>query len=250
MGATCGAGGVAGAPRSHDLPPLPRPDRASAACTPAAAFCLDANTNASGFYGLFIPANYIQSQEGGAPLDNCTWQVEADYGDGSPPGKYVFEEDKLFTAGHTFPEPGVYDVVINATEGQHIDESPCPDLLIEATITYPEPPPQEEAEEAAPGGPGAEAPGGGGGAPAAPPPAGTPPPAPPHQPYWSGCGGGVRAHLIACRKAKRVIRSARAFLSRARLEQGASFRAAGFTCRLRGNGDVACRRGRQRVLGA
>jgi hypothetical protein len=184
-------------------------------------------------------------------LKECTWEVEAEYGDGSPNGSYVFSEAIGLEAEHTYPEPGVYTFDAYATHGEHDGTSePCPDVHVEATVVYPDSTPPEEPEEPAPEGPGVQAPGGGSSAAAATqPPAAAEPPATQPNPYWRACGGGIRVHLVACHRAKQVIRAARDLLSRARLEQGASFKAAGFSCRLLGNGDLACRRGKQRVLG-
>ena len=84
-------------------------------------------------------------------LDGCTWDVEAQYGDGSEPGEYVFSETDGLEAEHTYPEPGVYTFDAYATEGLHDGTSePCPDLHIQATVTYPEPPPPKEPEEPEP----------------------------------------------------------------------------------------------------
>jgi hypothetical protein len=227
------------------------PAWASAAECPADK-CFEFTTSPNGVYVLTIPARGIALIPGGSGLADCKWSVKAEFGDGSEPEELEFDASKAFTSSHTFPAPGVYIVDIYATEGIHAGSSTaCPDLHIQAKVTYPEPVP-EESEEPAPEGPGAQAPGGGGGAAAATQaPAGAAAPAPPPgSPYWKACGGVARAHLVACRKAKRVIRAARSLLSRARLEQGASFKAAGFGCRLRGNGDLACQRGKQRVLGA
>jgi hypothetical protein len=223
---------------------------ASAAECPA-DYCTERTTMPNGIFELKIPPKYIAfiPIEGSSELVDCTWQVRVDFGDGSEPEKLEFDASKEFSASHQFPEPGVYYVEIYAEEGIHAgNKTECPDEHIQAKVTYPEPPPKE-TEEPGTEGPGTQPPGGGGGAVAAatPPPAAAPTPAP--GPPWRACGGGIRAHLVACRRAKRVIRAARAFLSRAKLEQGASFQAAGFSCRLRGNGNLSCRRGRQRVLG-
>ena len=229
------------------------PQRAEAIdCQTAICVSLpERTTDAKGKYTLFIPADYVGTQY--PDLNGCTWQVNAQFGDGSEPEEYEFHEESNFGASHAFPEAGHYQVVIDATEGERSDHSECPDVHIEVPVTYPVPPPPKE-EESAPESPGVQPPGGGGGggaaAAATQQPAGAAPQPQPRPPYWHACGGGVRAHLVACGKAKRVIRAARALLARARLEQGATFRVAGFSCRLRGNGDVACRRGKQRVLGA
>jgi hypothetical protein len=183
-------------------------------------------------------------------LKECTWEVEAQYGDGSPPGSYVFSEAAGLEAEHTYPEPGTYTFNAYATNGMHDGTSePCPDVHIEATVIYsdstPEEPEGHEPEGVKP------PPSGGAGSPAVTLPPLIIPPlrSPKPVPFWKACGGGVRAHLVGCDKAKRVIHSARELLSRSRPEQGATFRAAGFSCRVRNGGTLSCRHGAQRVLG-
>lgn len=214
-----------------------------------ADYCTERTTNSNGVYILVIPAGGIALVPGGSAFADCKWNVKADFGDGSEPEELEFDAAKEFRSSHKFPEPGIYYVDIHASNGVHAgDLTKCPDLHIRAKVTYPEPPP-EETEEPGPEGPGAQAPGGGDAVVAIQPPVAAAGPTPQPSPYWRACGGGVRAHLVACRRAKQVLRTARALLSGARLEQGATFRAAGFSCRARANGDLACRRGQRRVLG-
>jgi hypothetical protein len=222
-------------------------ERAAAAECPA-DYCLELKTNANGIYVLTIPAEGIALMPGGSALADCIWQVEAQFSDGSEPETYVFDATKEFKSSHKFPEPGVYYVDIYATEGVHGDgPSECPDRHIQAKVTYPEPPPPKEEPE--PEEPGAQLPPGSPASPASPLSSSTAPSsAGSHEaPYWRACGTGVRAHRVTCRKARQVIREARDFLARARLKQGASFKAAGFNCRLR-RGSLSCRRGPQSVL--
>jgi hypothetical protein len=224
------------------------PAGASAAECPADR-CFEFTTNARGIYVLSIPAGGIAFL-GGAELGDCKWQVKVEFSDGSPPEELEFDAAKAFVSSHQFPAPGVYLVDIHATEGVHeADQAKCPDLYIQAKVTYPTPPPPKEEEKPAPEGPGVQAPGGGSVPAATQTPSDATPQTDP-DPYWQACGSGVRAHLVPCSRAKRVIRAARSLLARARLEKGATFTAARFSCRLRANGGVACRRGRQRVLGA
>lgn len=230
------------------------PPRADAACE--ADYCTERTTNKDGFYLLMIPAGGIGLIE--PPLADCRWEkVEAQFSDGSPPEFFSFDATKEFKSSHTFPEPGVYFVDIYATEGIHSDgPSECPELHIQAKVTYPEPPPPKEPKEPQPEGPKAPPPASAGGGSAS---AGTPaaprPASPALDRFWRECGGGVLAHRVRCPKARRVIGAARSLLARARssdrLTAGAVFEAAGFSCRLR-KGDatsVSCRRARQRVLG-
>lgn len=225
--------------------------RADAACE--ADYCTERTTNEDGFYLLTIPAGGIALIPGGSALADCKWEVEAQFSDGSPPETYFFDATQPFQSSHTFPEPGVYFVDIYATEGVHgAGPSKCPDLHIQAKVTYPEPP--QEPEEPGPEGPGISSSGGGAAA-TAQPPVIVPAPQPEASTFWRDCGGGVLAHRVPCPKARRVIGAARSLLAHARpsdrLAEGAIFKAAGFSCRLR-KGDatsVSCRRGRQRVLG-
>ena len=223
-------------------------ESAAAAECPA-DYCTERATNENGFYLLMIPAGGIALI---APsLADCKWEVEAQFSDGSPTEFYSFDASKSFQSSHTFPEPGVYFVDIYATEGVHGgDSTPCPDLHIQAKVTYPEPAAKETGEPG-PEQPLAHPPAGGGAVAGSQPPAGAPPAGSSPVPYWRACGGGVRAHLVSCPKARKVIRAARDLLSRARLARGAVFQAGGFSCRLRHGtaGSVSCRRGRQRVLG-
>jgi hypothetical protein len=223
-------------------------ERAGAAECPA-DYCTERTTDANGNYFLTIPAGGISLIPGGAALADCKWQVEVQFSDGSEPEELVFDATKEFKSSHQFPEPGLYLVDIYATKGVHSGgSSECPDLHIQAKVTYPEPPPPKETEEPPQGGPGAQAPGGGAAAAAGTAAAPSPPPAP----YWQACGGGMRAHLLTCRKARAVLAAARDLLSRAGLAHGGTFKAAGFSCSRRGgsSGAISCRRGRQRVLGA
>jgi hypothetical protein len=227
---------------------LPSPAQAGPACD--ADQCLTVITGPDGSYELKIGANSIGFFY--EELDGCTWAVEAQYGDGSEPGEYVFSETEGLEAAHTYPAPGVYTFDAYATEGLHDGSSePCPDIHIQATVTYPEPPPPKEPEEPAKG------PAGGSGA-AAPPQAQLPDiqlPAAATDRFWRDCGNEIRAHRLPCPKARRVIGAARSVLTRARpserLAQGAVFKAEGFSCRLRDDaaGSVSCWRGRQRALG-
>jgi hypothetical protein len=222
------------------------PPASAAECE--ADYCTTVFTEPDGRATLTIPGGLVRFAY--PALKECTWEVEAQYGDGSPSGSYVFSEAIGLEAEHTYPQPGVYVFNAYAAQGMHDGTSePCPDVRIEATVVYPDStPPPEETEEPGPEGPGVQAPGGEVAAAPTQPPAGAASPTP-LPTYWRACGGGVRAHLAGCRRAKEVIRAAKGLLSQARLEQGATLRAAGFSCRLRGDGDLACRRGKQRVLG-
>ncbi len=232
---------------------LPSPAQADPACE--ADKCLTVVTKPDGSYTLAIPGNAIGFFY--EELDGCTWNVEAQYGDGSEPGEYVFSETDGLEAEHTYPAPGVYTFDAYATEGLHDGTSEaCPDLHIQATVTYPEPPPPKEPEEPEPEEP-VKVPAGGSGVAAS--PQVQPPdiqlPAPAIDRFWRDCGKDVRAHRLPCPKARRVIGAARSILARARpserLAQGAVFKAEGFSCRLRDDaaGSVSCWRGRQRALG-
>jgi hypothetical protein len=221
------------------------PKASAAGCE--ADYCTIVVTEPDGRATLKIPGKLVRIAY--PELKECTWEVEAQYGDGSPPGSYVFSEAIGLEAEHTYPEPGTYTFNGYATKGMHDGTSePCPDVHIEATVIYTDPNPPEEPEPEGVKPP----PSGGGGSPAVTLPPVTFPPleSPKPIPYWKACGGGVRAHQVACRKAKQVVRSARSVLSRTRPEQGATFTAAGFSCRLHKGGSISCRRGAQRVLGA
>jgi hypothetical protein len=230
------------------------PARADAACE--AEYCTTAMTEPDGRYQLDIAPHLVGFFY--PTLAGCTWDVEAQYGDGSAPGEYVFSEAEGLEADHTYPEPGVYTFHAYATNGVHDGTSEeCPALHIEATVIYPEPTPPKEPEEPGPEEPVKQPTAGSGGG--APPMAATPaapmPPSPAVDRFWRECGGGVLAHRVPRSKARRVIRAARSLLASARsperLAEGAIFKAAGFTCRLRKGdaGSVSCWRGRQRVSG-
>ncbi len=229
------------------------PARAGAAVDCESAICITLEeklTNSHGQYNLFIPADYVGYEI--PELNGCSWQVEAQFGDGSAPEHYEFHEEALFLASHLFPGPGHYQVVIDATEGKRSDESKCPDVHIEVPVTFSAPPPPEETEEPTQEGPAVQVPGGGGATAANPGAASATVPTPGPNPYWRACGGGIRSHLVVCRRAQGVIAAARDFLSHVGPAQGGAFTAAGFSCRRRGGSPAAisCRRGRQRVLGA
>jgi len=220
-------------------------EAAAAGCE--ADYCTTVITDPDGRATLTIPGKLVRLAY--PQLKECTWEVEARYGDGSPPGSYVFSETTGLEAEHTYPKPGTYTFNAYATNGMHDGTSEsCPDVHIEATVIYPDSTPPEEEQEPGPGGPGVQVPGTGAGVAANPLPAGTPPMSRATA-YWQACGHGVRAHLVPCRRAKRVVRAARGLIPRAKLELGATFKAAGFSCRLRADGDVACRYGKQLVLG-
>lgn len=230
------------------------PARADAACE--ADYCTTAITEPDGRYQLNIAADLLGFFY--PDLDGCTWSVEAQYGDGSEPGAYVFNEAEGLEAEHTYPEPGVYTFHAYATEGLHDGTSEaCPDLQIDATVVYPDPTQPEEPEEPQPEEPVKPQPGGSapGGQLPAPAPAGQAPASPAIVRFWRECGNGIRAHSLPCPRARRVIGTARSILTRVRsaerLADGAVFPAAGFSCRLRGDdaGSVSCRRGRRRALG-
>jgi hypothetical protein len=226
------------------------PTAAASAAGCEADYCTTLITEPDGRATLKIPGKLVRLVY--PQLKECTWEVEAQYGDGSPSGSYVFSEAIGLEAEHTYPEPGEYTFNAYATHGMHDGTSePCPDVHIEATVIYPKPPPPpEEKEEPEAEGPGVLSPGGGSPAAAAQPLAPASVPTPQPIPYWRACSGGVRAHLVTCHRAKQVITAARKHLAMAGLERGATFMAAGFSCRLRGGGKLACRRGKQRVLGA
>jgi hypothetical protein len=231
---------------------LPSPAQADPVCE--ADECLTVITQPDGSYTLAIPGNLIGFVH--EELDGCTWAVEAQYGDGSEPGEYVFSETDGLEAEHTYPAPGVYTFDAYATEGLHDGTSEaCADLHVQATVIYPEPLPKEpeepEVEEPL------KVPAEGSGV-AASPPNQLPdiqPPAPATGRFWRECGTDIRAHRLPCPKARRVIGAARSILFRARpskrLAQGAVFKAEGFSCRQRDDaaGSVSCWRGRQRALG-
>jgi hypothetical protein len=227
------------------------PQRAQAVdCETAICIAMKRTTNSKGEASLVVPPDAVGQLPWG--LDGCTWQVKVQFGDGSPSEEIEFKEESGLVASHTFPEPGVYLMTVDAIEGVRSDLSECPDVHIDVTVTYPEPPPPKE--EPGPEEPGTEPPlasPGSAGSAGSPMSSVTPPSSAGSQnaPYWRDCGGGIRAHRVPCRKARRVIRAARSFLSRARLEQGASFRVEGFSCRLR-RGSLSCRHGSRRVLGA
>lgn len=230
---------------------LAGPARADAACE--ADYCTAAITDANGRYkltigphsvGFFFPA-----------LAGCTWDIEAQYGDGSPPGDYVFSDADGLEAEHIYPDPGVYTFHAYATNGVHDGTAEeCPDLHIEATVVHPDPPPPKEPDPEEPvkqpaGG------SGGGNLPIVVVPVAPMAPSPAIDRFWRDCNGGVLAHRVPCPRARRVVRAARSLLTRARsserLAEGAVFKAAGFSCRLRKDtdGSVSCWHGRQRVLG-
>ena len=126
---------------------LPSSAQADPACE--ADKCLTVVTKPDGSYTLAIPGNAIGFFY--EELDGCTWNVEAQYGDGSEPGEYVFSETDGLEAEHTYPAPGVYTFDAYATQGLHDGTSEaCPDLHVQATVTYPEPPPPKEPEEPEP----------------------------------------------------------------------------------------------------
>jgi hypothetical protein len=229
---------------------------ALAAWSPARAeactvdYCTSVKTNASGTYVLNIPANTLglfYSQ-----LDGCVWEVEAQFSDGSPSEQYAFDEAEGLIASHTFPEPGVYTVLVLARNGIRAGtEEPCPDLDIEATVTYPEPTSEPPPEEPPPD---PDPPGGDPPPAAAPPPAGQPSVAADglaseeSSPYWRHCAAGARAHLVGCRLARRLLRRASATLGRR--SSNAQTKVAGFRCRLRAQAPrLICVRGQRRVVG-
>ncbi len=213
------------------------PGRADAACE--VDFCTTGTTDPSGVYQLDVTPAAIAF--GFPALTDCVWEdVEADFGDGSPNGEYEFDAAVGISESHQFPAPGVYTVHVYAREGTHSGSGgPCPDMEIEAVVTYPPPAPPPTPPPGETGGSGA-------------------PPAPAgpsteqravDPPYWRNCGA-IRAHAVYCKKARRVAGTARAFISRARLAKGATFRAAGFSCKLRQSGKrpLACRQGPKRIL--
>jgi hypothetical protein len=229
-------------------------ERAEGACTAEICMKLDYVTNQEGLYVLVITPlmlEFVLPEE----LRDCVWDVESQFSDGSPPEHYVFDAAKSFSAAHRFPERGTYLVTVHATNGIQADNGePCPTIQIDATVLYPDPPPPP------PPPPPVE--------PRAP-PAGDPPAPPPQSPatrlagdgddapqgpassYWRNCGA-IQAHAVSCKRARRVVRAARTTLSRARSErlaEGATFRATGFSCRLRQSGPkpLACRLGKRRV---
>lgn len=229
---------------------LTAPAPASAACE--ADYCTSVTTRQSGIYLLSIPAKGLRFLY--PSLADCTWNVEAVYGDGTEPGEYTFSEATGLTASHTYPEPGTYVFHAYATKGLKDGTAiPCPDLHIEATVIFPEPPPPPPPEE--PEGEPTQPPVGAGG-----PAPGVIGPEPtallsPTAPYWRDCGGELLTHRVRCRKARQVVRAARAILTRVRpsrrLAQGAVFRVAGFNCRLLRTpfAEFSCRRGGRRILG-
>jgi len=219
---------------------------ASAACP--VDYCTAITTDSNGLATLKIPGKLVRL--GYPQLQECTWDVVAEYGDGSPDGSYAFSEAIGLEAEHVYPEPGVYTFDAVAENGLHDGTSePCPDVHIQATVTFHDPtPPVKDPEEPAPEEGPATPPGGG--APASQPPVAAPPAAAPA--YWRGCGHGVRTHLVTCRKARKVVAAAGEHVTRARPPQGAVFQASGFSCRLRQGPTglyLSCRRGSQRVLG-
>ena len=67
--------------------------------------------------------------------------MEAQYGDGSEPGEYVFNEAEGLEAEHTYPGAGgLHSSTPTQPKGCTTATSEaCPDLHIEATVTYPDP---------------------------------------------------------------------------------------------------------------
>jgi hypothetical protein len=219
-------------------------ERASAAeCK--ADFCTKVITEPDGRATLQIPGKLLRLRY--PELQECTWKVSVEYGDGSPQGELTFSEAIGLEAEHTYPKPGAYTLNAFATEGvKEGTAEPCPDKHIEASVIFPEPaPPVEVPEES---GKEVRVPGGGGPLVAPPDVNFTPGPTP--VPRWRACGRGVRAHLVGCAKARKVIAAARGILSRESRSNDATVQASGFTCRRRGgSGSLSCRRGPQRVLG-
>ena len=112
------------------------PGAAAAGCQ--ADYCTTVVTEPDGRAVLEVPGKLVRIAY--PTLKECTWSVEAQYGDGSMPGEYVFSESIGLEAEHTYPKPGVYTFNAFATKGLHDGTSePCPDVHIEATVTYPEP---------------------------------------------------------------------------------------------------------------
>jgi hypothetical protein len=240
---------------------LPPPDRAEAECTADICVPMQFVTDQNGTYLLIITPFMVEATLPPA-LHDCVWDVEAQFGDGSPAEEYTFDATKSFSASHQFSEPGVYLVVVHARNGVQADTlEPCPSIQIDATVIYPEPPlPPPPPPDPPPDPPDPPAPG----------PVGSPgptsSPAAVDAPlgstdsgaseqagaYWRDCGR-VLAHALGCAKAARVARRARSILSRARKGRFAAppaFRVLGFSCRVRHDAalPLACRRGERRLL--
>jgi hypothetical protein len=234
---------------------LSSPAPSAAACPEGVDLC--GTTNKQGTYFLQIPPfsflSKIPGYEWLAPLEDCVWEVEVEFGDGSPNETYTFDAAIGLSGSHTFPEPGTYIVQVYAREGVHADSGePCPDFDQTAAITFPEPPPPP------PEPPAPEPPGGDPESPAEPsgtgdePGSGLPPPASGPRSSWRRCAGEVLTRGVGCRKAKRVIRRATKAVERLPAAFGGWLpaRAAGFRCRLRHTptAELACRRGARRIL--
>jgi hypothetical protein len=232
--------------------------------TPTAAACpeefdLCGTTNKQGTYFLQIPSFSFLSQIPGyeelAALEDCVWEVEVDFGDGSPNETYTFDASIGLSGSHTFPAPGTYIVHVQAREGVHAGSGEaCPDFDQTAAITYPEPPPPPPLEPPGEDPPETPAEPSGG---TTPPPSGgagpEPGPAQPAlRPRWRRCGGEVLAKDVGCRKARKVIRRASKLLGRLPAAFGGWLpeRAAGFRCRLRHTptAELACRHGGRRII--
>ena len=176
----CSRAGRAAALRSRDY------------CTP------NGLTNTDGSYNLSIPADAIGFDIHGE-LDGCTWQRRSPVRRRVRTRRVRLQRDR---------RPRSRSTPIPATGGlprRHLRDgraprrdlgSECPDLHIQATVTYPEPPPPKETEE-----PQQEGPGAGPGRRSAPRPSppgrggrhGPEPPAGDRR-FWRACGGGIRAH--------------------------------------------------------
>jgi hypothetical protein len=231
------------------------PAPSAAACPEDVDLC--GTTNKQGTYFLQIPPfsflSKIPGYEELAALEDCVWEVEVDFGDGSPNETYTFDAAIGLSGSHTFPEPGTYIVRVQAREGVHAGSGqPCPDFERTAAITYPEPPPAPEPPpEPPPDPPGADPPqsspatSGNGGIVLDSRPASS-------LPHWRRCTGEVLTRGVGCRKARRVIRRATKAVERLSAAFGGWLpaRAAGFRCRLRHTptAELACRRGARRVI--
>jgi hypothetical protein len=207
-------------------------------------------TDSSGRYVLEVPP--LTYNPFLADYADCVWNVEVDFGDGTQ-GDYVFDAAVGLTGEHVFPMPGTsYTVQVWLREGAHSEsEEPCPDYGQSATVRYrteaeeADPPPVEGPPQPKPGEPPTPGP-----PPTAPnvqetPDSGASAPEPEPTAHWKRCRGGVYAHLVGCRKARRVAGAAGTKLTRPGTAQ-----ARGFACRLpRGPlQSIVCKRGEQSVL--
>ena len=92
-------------------------------------------------------------------LSDCTWQVNADFGDGSEPEELRIPARNPTSAPTTPSRPGhLPRSTSTRPKANDADRATCPDLHIEAQVTYPDPPPPKE-EESAPEEPRSAAPG-------------------------------------------------------------------------------------------